>query len=128
VETKSLRVEYILDGVSNFFSWNARVTLAFKEYDLWELEEKVVIEPTYPTTLEDHNKKEIKEQRVILDSIKDHLIPHLYEKKKGKVTFYAFIGLFERKNMNMKTVLRNKLNLLLMSRYANVTSYLMRIT
>jgi hypothetical protein len=48
-----------------------------KEYDLWELVDKVVTPPTDLTTLEAHNKKEIKAERVLLDSVKDHLIPHL---------------------------------------------------
>jgi hypothetical protein len=72
----SLRVEDRLDGASNFLSWKARVTLALKEYDLWELVDKVVVPPTDPTTLAAHEKKEIKVERVILDSVKDHLIPH----------------------------------------------------
>jgi hypothetical protein len=38
----SLRVEDRLDGASNFLSLKARVTLALKEYYLWELVDKVV--------------------------------------------------------------------------------------
>jgi hypothetical protein len=34
-----------------------RVTLALKEYDLWELVDKVVVPPTNPTTLEARNKE-----------------------------------------------------------------------
>jgi hypothetical protein len=49
METTLLRVEDRLDGVSNFLSWKARVTLALKEYELWELVDKVVTSPTYPT-------------------------------------------------------------------------------
>jgi hypothetical protein len=69
----SLRVEDILYGTSNFLSWKLRVTLVLKEYDLWELVEKVVVPPTYPTALVAHKKKEIKFERVILDSVKNLL-------------------------------------------------------
>jgi hypothetical protein len=55
-----------------------------KEYNLWELLDKVVTPPTNPTTLEAQNKKEIKVERVLLDSLKDHLIPHLAEKNMAK--------------------------------------------
>jgi hypothetical protein len=75
--TTPLRVEDRLDGASNFLYWKARVILALKEYDLWELVDKVVTPPIDQTTLEAHNKKEIKSERVLLDSVKDHLIPHL---------------------------------------------------
>jgi hypothetical protein len=34
--------------------------------------------------LEAHEKKEVKENRMMMDSIKDHLIPHISEKKNYK--------------------------------------------
>jgi hypothetical protein len=66
METTILRVEYRLDGASNFLSWKTRENLTLKEYDLWELVDKVVTPPTDLTTLEAHNKKDIKSDRVLL--------------------------------------------------------------
>jgi hypothetical protein len=60
MEKKSLRVEDRLDGASNFLSWKERVTLALKEYDLWELLDKVVTPLTNMATLYAHNNKDIK--------------------------------------------------------------------
>jgi hypothetical protein len=82
------------DGASNFLSCKSRVTLAFKEYELWELVEKVVTPPIDPTALESHNKNEIKSQRVILDLVKDHLIPHLSKKNIAKEILDSLVGLF----------------------------------
>jgi hypothetical protein len=79
-----LRVEDILDGASNFLSWKERVTLALKEFGIWELVDKLLTPLKYPTTLEAHNKKEIKVERVLLDSMKYHLIPHLTENNMTK--------------------------------------------
>jgi hypothetical protein len=79
-----LRVEDRLDGSSNFLSWKERVNLALKKYDLWELVDNAVTPPTNLTTLYAHNKKEIKEERVLLDYVKDHLIPHLNENTMTK--------------------------------------------
>jgi hypothetical protein len=84
--------------------------------------------PTDLATLDAHKKKEIKVWRVLLDSVKDHLIPHLIEKKTTKEMFDALVSLFQRKNMNKKMVLRNKLRSVHMSRSDNVSSYLTRIT
>jgi len=61
-----------------------------KEYELWELVEKVFVRLTYLA----FNKKEIKSERVILDSMKDHLIPHPPEKNMAKYIFNALVGLF----------------------------------
>jgi hypothetical protein len=58
----------------------ARVTFLLKEHDLWEIVEKVVPPPTNATQLAAHEKKDIKAQRMIMDVVKDHLIPHVAEK------------------------------------------------
>jgi hypothetical protein len=82
-----LRVEDILDGVSNFLYWKARVISTLKEYDLWELVDKVVVPSKYLAALATHEKKEIKVEWVILDSVRDNLIPHLCDKKTTKDIF-----------------------------------------
>jgi hypothetical protein len=93
METTPLRVEDILDGASNFLYWKKRVTLALKEYDLWELVDKVVVTSIDPVYLVVHEKKKIKSERVLLDSRKDHLIPHLYKKNMTKDMIYSLVGL-----------------------------------
>jgi hypothetical protein len=62
METTSLRVEYTLDGAYNFLYWKSRVTLALKEYGLWETVEKVVLPLINPQDLSVHKKKKIKAQ------------------------------------------------------------------
>jgi hypothetical protein len=123
----SLKFEDRLDGASNFLFWKARIALLFKECDLWGIIEKVVHVPTYATLNEAH-EKDIKAQRVIMDAMKDHLIPHLAEKQLAREMFKALMNLFQSDNMNKKTILRNKLKSIKMSRFDNVTSYFMRIT
>jgi hypothetical protein len=78
--------------------------------------------------LESHEKKEIKVEWVILDSVKDPIISHLLDKNKTKYMFYTMVGLFQITNMIRKMVLRNKRISMQMSRSYNVTIYFMRIT
>ena len=127
MRTTSLIVEDRLGGASNFLSLKERVNLALREYDLWELVEKVVVPQTNPADLEVHQKKEIKFEWLLLDSVKDHLIPHLSEKNITKEMFDVLVGLFHRTNMNRKMVLRNRLRSMQLSISNNVTSYFMRI-
>ena len=58
--------------------------LAFARNELWDIVENStthpVVVPTDATLLAAYNKKSIKAKRFILDSIKDHLIPHVTEK------------------------------------------------
>jgi hypothetical protein len=93
--TLSLRECDRLDGASNFVPWKLRLQILMEEADLWEHVEKVILEPTNPTQLATHQKKEAKAKRIILDSVKDHFISHIAEKKTGKDMFGALVELFQ---------------------------------
>jgi hypothetical protein len=124
----SLRFEDRLDGASNFLSWKVRVTLLLEENDLWDIVKDVVPSPTDPQQLAAHKKKEVKAKRMIMDAIKDHLIPHISEKKMTKEMFDALVSLYQSENINRKMILRNKLRSIEMIRSDSVTSYLMKVT
>jgi hypothetical protein len=128
----------------NFLPWKATLTLFMKEQDLWDIvtngipvlapaqtaaegtqHVQPMVDPTVRATLE---KTDIKAQRVILEAIKDHLIPHVEEKANSKDMFDALVSLFQRDNMSQKMILKTKLRERKMTHSDNVTIYLMRIT
>ena len=82
--TSGLRVEDRLDGRGNWTPWKARIVLLLEECELWELVEHTVTLPTDPIHLSEFKKKNVRAKRILLDSVKDHIIPHVV----GKV--YAF--------------------------------------
>jgi hypothetical protein len=41
-----------------------------------------------------HNKREVKAKQMIMDAKKDHLIPHISEKKTAKEMFDALVSLY----------------------------------
>ena len=47
-----------------------------------------------------HKKKLVMAKRIIADSMKDHLIPHVSSLKTPKAMFDALTKLFEGKNIN----------------------------
>jgi hypothetical protein len=47
-------------------------------------------------------KKDIKAQRVILEAVKDHLIPHVSEKASSKEMYDALVSLFQSDNMSRR--------------------------
>jgi 2-phosphoglycerate kinase len=56
-------------------------------------QKRKVTPPIDLTALDAHKKKEIKSERILLDSVKDHLIPHLSKNKMAKEMFDASISL-----------------------------------
>jgi 23S rRNA A1618 N6-methylase RlmF len=81
-----------------------------------------------PKELEVHNQKDVKAKRIILDEVKDHLIPHLSEKKLTRERFEALTNIFHRNNANRKMGLREKIRNTKMTKSNTMTSYLTKIT
>ena len=68
----STKLEDKLEGIENFRAWKYRIGLILKENDLEKYIKDEVAEPK-----EKHKKDLIRAQRIIADSIKDHLIPQV---------------------------------------------------
>jgi hypothetical protein len=78
-------------GETHFPAWKARILLLLKENGLKEYVELVVPSPNDPHELAAH-KKEVKAKRVLLDSMKDHLIPHIPKNMTTKYMYDALVG------------------------------------
>jgi hypothetical protein len=72
-----LRFEDRLEGASNFSPWRERIALVLEEQGLWEFVEGTPAPPTNLTQLAAHTRKDVKARRIIIDGVKDHIIPHL---------------------------------------------------
>ena len=72
-----LRVEDRLDEGGNWTLWRARIVLLLEEYELWEIVETAVLVPTNPMSYAVFKKRNVKAKHVILDSVNDHIIPHV---------------------------------------------------
>ena len=60
--------------------------MLLQECEMWDIvnntQAKLVTVPIDATTKEEYKKKNIKSKRIILDAIKDHVIPHIIDKGK----------------------------------------------
>ena len=93
-----------LEGVDNFRAWKYRVMLILEEHDLEGFIEADV--PEGDEAKARHKKSLIKAKRIIADSIKDHLIPHVSSLRTPKEMFDALSRLYEGKSINRKMTLR----------------------
>ena len=84
--------------------------LFLKESELWGIVESIVTNPvTIPsdaTTNEAYEKKSINAQRILLDAIKDHVIPHISKKSNAYEMWDALTKLYQSSNESRKMVLR----------------------
>jgi hypothetical protein len=66
--------------------------LLLEENDLTDYIEVVVPDSNDGQELTAHKKKEVNAKQVSLDSLKDHLIPHISEKKTSKDMYDVLVG------------------------------------
>jgi 2-phosphoglycerate kinase len=117
-----------LKGASNFLPWKARIMFLLRENGLWSHANTAMIASTGPAKLVKHEVKEAKAMWMILDLVRDHLVPHLSEKKSANAMFSNLTNLFQSNNENQKMVLRDRLRNTKKSKTDSVISYLTRIT
>jgi hypothetical protein len=117
----SLRYEDRLEGISNYLQWKVRIAVVLRENKLWVfLSTTMTMSSSNPIALDLHEVIEARAQRIILDGVKHHLIPHLAEKLTAKEMWDALINLYE----NRKMALRDKLHSTRMAKGESVASYL----
>ena len=128
----SLRVEDRLDGILNFSPWKERIKLLLREMELWHIvygtQAKPVVVPTTAAELAEYERCNITTMRVILDAVKDHIVPHVSRKDHAFEMWEALTKLYQSTNENKKMVLKEKLRCVKMIESESVTSYLTRVT
>jgi hypothetical protein len=86
------------------------------------------VPPTDPTQLVAHIRKDVKKRRIIINWVKDHIIPHLSRKKTTKEMWESLTKLYQFDNQRKKMMLREKLRSTKMARGDIVASYLTKFT
>ena len=95
-----------MEGIENLLAWKYRIGLILQENDIDKYVKEEVSEPEEDEAKEKHRKDMIRAQRIIANSIKDHLIPQVSSKKTPKEMYDALSRMYEGRNINRKMNLR----------------------
>jgi hypothetical protein len=117
-----------LEDADNFRAWKYRVMLILEQNDLENFVKEAVPEPEEDEAKEKYKKNLVKAKRIIADSIKDHLIPHVSSLTTPKQIFDALSRLYEGKNINRKMTLRTQLKSVKMQSSETIQSYFTRVS
>jgi hypothetical protein len=136
--TYSMKSEKKLQGASNFRTWKARIDLILaknKVLDIVkgniverEFEEGKEKEPQNIVVMEKFKDNDINAMSIIVDSIKDHLIPYISHLDSSKKMYDALTNLFSVKNIGQVMSLKNELRDMKMNDDDKTTSYFVRIS
>ena len=124
----SKKVEYHLEGAFNFIPLKSRVLLLLEENDLLQCVNEKVPKPEAKEDKRRWRKDDAKARRILVDLVRDHLVPQISEKTTARKTFKTLKKLFEHSSINVTLTLRNNLSNMKMTKSENIASYFMRIT
>ena len=106
--------------------------MILEENELWDIVHSRTANPVVvPADAVDKAafmKRDVKARRVILDAVKDHIIPHISAKTHAFQMWTCLKNIYQSSNENRKMVLREKLKNVHMSKGEGMASYLTKIT
>jgi hypothetical protein len=121
-------VEDRLDGASNFSSWKSRLQVTLEEDDLLD-----VVTKTLPATATDMEKKirkeeDVKARKLIIYSVRDHLLPQIANLKTTYDMYEALKGMFESDNTLRALTLKSQLQSTKMTKGDSVAIFFMKLS
>ena len=95
---RGLPIEDRLDGASNYGSWKTRVLIALEEYDVVDFAVNDIPKPAEEEQerLASWRKHDVKARKILIDSVKSHLLFHISKTATTKEMFDILKNLFER--------------------------------
>jgi hypothetical protein len=117
-----------LEGPDNFRALKYKISLVLDENDLLDYVMEEVAEPEEEEAKGKYRKNLIRAKRIIVDSIKDHLIPHVSSLKTSREMFDALSSLYEGRNINTKMALRTQLKNVKMQNSESIHAFFTRIS
>eukprot|EP00253_Pinus_taeda_P027468 PITA_27468 len=104
-----LRLEYALEGSSNYIAWKDRMEVALDDNGLKEFIDSDVPKPTDVAQVADWKKKTTKCRRILLEGVRDHIVSNLHGKATPYLMWKALTDLFQSKSDQRKLALKDKL-------------------
>jgi hypothetical protein len=136
--TNSMKSENKLDGASNFRAWKTRIDLILAKNKVLDIVKGKIVKPEFEegkekepqniAAMEKFKDVDINAMSIIVDSIKDHLIPYISHLDSSKKMYDALTNLFSVKNIGQVMSLKNELCDMKMNEDDSITSYFVRIS
>ena len=138
IMTYSMKSKNKLEGASNFRAWKTRIDLILAKNKVLDIVKGKIVEPQFDegkekepqnvAFMETFKDNDINAMSIILDSVKDHLIPYISHLDSSKKMYDAITNLFSVKNIGQVISLKNELRDMKMNDDDNITSYFVRIS
>jgi hypothetical protein len=134
-----MKSENKLNGASNFIAWKTRIDLILSKNKVLDIMKGKIVKPEFKegiqekelqngATTEKFKYSDINAMSIIVESIKDHLIPYISHLDSSKKMYDALTNLFSVRNIGQAMSLKNELRDMKMNDEDRITSYFVRIS
>ena len=89
-----LRLQYALEGTSNYVAWKDKMEAVLDDNGLKEFIDAETPKPTDAAQVEAWQKKMVKCRRILLEGVKDHIVSSLHGKASPYLMWKALRDLF----------------------------------
>ena len=121
-----LRLEYALDGSSNYIAWKDKMEAVLEDNGLKEFIDSDVpkLGSSDVATLDAWQKKVANCRMILLEGVKGYIVSSLHEKSTPLLMWKALKDLFQRRSDQRKLALKDKLRKIKMEKGDNIPKYL----
>jgi hypothetical protein len=121
-----LRLEYALEGSSNYIAWKDRMEVVLEDNGLKEFIDRDVPKPVVTDTanLDAWKKKVEKPRRILLEGLQYHIVSSLHGKATPHAMWKALTDMFQNSSDHRKFVLKYKLRKIKMEKGDSIPKYL----
>jgi hypothetical protein len=116
-----------LDGSSNFSSWKSRLQVSLEDENLLWVIQKDLPETTIDEEKEERKEDDVKARKIIIYSVRDHLMPHIANMKTTYEMYEALKNMFESINTLRALTLKCQLQSIKMTKGDIVATFFMKM-
>ena len=113
-----------LDGASNFAIWKARILSVLDRNRVKNFALKVIAIPVDPNDNDKYEEAMARANCIILDGVKDHVVPHIVEKETTVETWEAFKNLYQHTSVHRRMLLENQMRSYQMKKGQSIDTFL----
>jgi hypothetical protein len=121
-----LRLEYVLEGSSNYIARKDRMEAVLKDNGLKDYIDRDVPKPdaTDTANLDAWQNKVAKARRILLEGVRDHIVSSLHGKTTPHAMWKVLTDMFQNSSDHRKFVLKDKLRKIKMEKGDTIPKYL----
>jgi len=113
-----------LDGASNFAVWKARILSVLDRNRVKNFALKFIVVPVNPNENERYEKAMARAKCIILDGVKDHVVPHIAMKETKVEMWEALKNLYQHTSVQKRMLLENQMRPYQMKKCQSLDTFL----